>query len=53
MADRLAPILDAKRAHVAARKAVRPREGLDLSANGPPRGFANALLAARSKGASG
>jgi len=47
MADRLAPILDAKRAHVAARKAVRPPESLDLAANGPPRGFAKALLSAR------
>ncbi len=47
MADRLAPILDAKRAHVAARKAVRPLESLDLAANGPPRGFAKALQAAR------
>lgn len=49
MADRLAPILDAKRAHVAARKAVRPPESLDLSANGPPRDFAGALLAARAQ----
>lgn len=49
MADRLAPILDAKRAHVAARKAVRPRESLDLAANGGPRGFADALLAARAQ----
>lgn len=47
MADRLQPILDAKRAHVAGRKAVRPADSLDLGANGPPRGFAVALNAAR------
>jgi indole-3-glycerol phosphate synthase len=49
MLDRLTPILDAKRAHVAARKAVRPAAGLDLAANGPPRGFSAALLAARAE----
>ncbi|MGQ5700769.1 indole-3-glycerol phosphate synthase TrpC [Sandaracinobacteroides sp. A072] len=47
MGDRLAPILDAKRAHVAARKAIRPPESLDPDANGPVRGFARALLMAR------
>ena len=50
MADRLAPIIEAKRALVAGRKAVRPLESLDVSANGPPRGFAAALLAARAEG---
>jgi indole-3-glycerol phosphate synthase len=50
MADRLQPILEAKRAHVAARKAVRPAAGLDLRAFGPPRGFAAALQAARAAG---
>ena len=49
MADRLQPILEAKRAHVAARKAVRPRESLDLDSNGPPRGFAAALQGARAE----
>ncbi|TPE59505.1 indole-3-glycerol phosphate synthase TrpC [Sandaracinobacter neustonicus] len=47
MADRLQPILEAKRAHVAARKAVRPEETLPLGTFGPPRGFAAALLKAR------
>jgi indole-3-glycerol phosphate synthase len=50
MADRLQPILEAKRAHVAARKAVRPVAGMDLRAFGPPRGFAAALQAARAAG---
>lgn len=50
MADRLQPILDAKRAHVAGRKAVRPADSLDLAANGPPRGFAAALAARRAAG---
>jgi indole-3-glycerol phosphate synthase len=50
MADRLAPILDAKRAHVAGRRAVRPRAALDLSAGGPVRGFAAALDAAAATG---
>jgi indole-3-glycerol phosphate synthase len=49
MGDRLAPILDAKRAHVAARKAVHPADSLDLAANGPVRGFAAALMAARAQ----
>jgi indole-3-glycerol phosphate synthase len=53
MGDRLQPILDAKRAHVAAKKAVRPESSLDPSANGPPRGFAAALLAARAAGRTG
>lgn len=47
MADRLQPILEAKRAHVAARKAVRPASSLDLQANGPVRNFTRALLMAR------
>lgn len=50
MADRLIPILDAKRAHVAARKAVRPVGSLDVAAAGPARGFANALRSAREEG---
>ena len=50
MGDRLQPILDAKRAHVAARKAVRPASSLDLLANGPVRGFAAALQAAKVAG---
>ena len=50
MGDRLQPILEAKRAHVAARKAVRPADSLDPGAFGPPRGFASALLAARAAG---
>ncbi len=53
MADRLQPILDAKRAHVAARKAVCPRESLDPAANGAPRGFLAALEQARLEGRSG
>ncbi len=50
MGDRLQPILDAKRAHVAGRKAVRPAASLDLGANGPVRGFATALKAAKAAG---
>ncbi|MGL6044524.1 MAG: indole-3-glycerol phosphate synthase TrpC [Sandaracinobacteroides sp.] len=50
MADRLEPILEAKRAHVAGRRAVRPADCLDLLAFGPPRGFARALLEARETG---
>lgn len=50
MGDRLQPILEAKRAHVAARKAVRPASSLDLLANGPVRGFAAALKAAKAAG---
>jgi indole-3-glycerol phosphate synthase len=50
MADRLQPILDAKRAHVAARRAVRPADSLNLQAFGAPRGFARALLAAAEAG---
>ena len=40
MGDRLQPILDNKRATIAARKAVRPVETLDVNAHGAPRGFA-------------
>ncbi|MFA7439417.1 MAG: indole-3-glycerol phosphate synthase TrpC [Sphingomonadaceae bacterium] len=47
MADRLTSILETKRAHVEARKVVKPRESLDLDAAGPTRGFARALLEAR------
>jgi indole-3-glycerol phosphate synthase len=43
MADRLLPILAAKRAHVAARRAVAPAASLDVARPGPPRGFARAL----------
>lgn len=50
MADRLQPILDNKRATIAARKAVRPVETLDVEAHGAPRGFAAALLAKRAAG---
>lgn len=53
MADRLQPILEAKRAHVAARKAVMPAAQLDPKRNGPPRGFARALLEARAAGRTG
>jgi indole-3-glycerol phosphate synthase len=53
MADRLQPILDAKRAHVAARKAVRPEECLDPESHGAPRGFAQALLDRRAAGGFG
>lgn len=53
MADRLQPILQRKRDHVAARKAVRPRESLDLGAAPPPRGFAAALAGAREAGRPG
>jgi indole-3-glycerol phosphate synthase len=50
MADRLQPILEAKRAHVAAKKCVRPADTLDLAAFGAPRGFGAALSAARTAG---
>lgn len=50
MGDRLQPILDAKRAHVAAKKCVRPADTLDLKAFGLPRGFAAALKGARAAG---
>ncbi len=50
MSDRLQPILEAKRAHVAAKKCVRPADTLDRHAFGPPRGFATALLSARAEG---
>jgi indole-3-glycerol phosphate synthase len=50
MADRLQPILEAKRAHVAAKKCVRPADTLDLKAFGPTRGFGKALQAARAAG---
>ncbi|MFN3592377.1 MAG: indole-3-glycerol phosphate synthase TrpC [Thermaurantiacus sp.] len=50
MADRLAPILAAKRAHVAARLAA----GMpDPAAAPPPRGFARALIDARHAGRPG
>jgi indole-3-glycerol phosphate synthase len=48
MANRLTPIVEAKRAHVAARKAVAPRESFDLTAHAP-RGFAAALGRARAE----
>jgi indole-3-glycerol phosphate synthase len=50
MGDRLQPILEAKRAHVAAKMCVRPADTLDLKAFGPPRGFAAALKGARGAG---
>ena len=50
MADRLQPILDNKRATIAARKAVRPAASLDPQAHGAPRGFAAALRARRDEG---
>ena len=50
MGDRLQPILDNKRATIAARKAVRPVETLDVNAHGAPRGFAAALQAKRAAG---
>ncbi len=50
MADRLQPILQRKRDHVAARKVVRPRESLDLAGAPPVRGFAAALAGARLAG---
>lgn len=53
MGDRLQPILQRKRDHVAARKAVRPRESLDVAAAPAPRGFAAALAAARAAGRPG
>lgn len=53
MADRLQPILEAKRAHVAARKAVMPAASLDLKRSGPTRGFARALMEARAAGRTG
>lgn len=43
MADRLTPILDAKRAHIAERQAANPLESFHLEALPPPRGFAAAL----------
>lgn len=50
MSDRLSSILEAKRAHVAARKAIKPREAMDLNRAGPPRGFLDALREARAQG---
>jgi indole-3-glycerol phosphate synthase len=47
MGDRLAPILAAKRAHVAQRLAAGAP---DVSAAPPPRGFARALMMAREQG---
>ncbi|WP_448579973.1 indole-3-glycerol phosphate synthase TrpC [Thermaurantiacus sp.] len=51
--DRLRPILQRKRDHVAARKIVRPVETLDLSAAPAIRGFADALQKARAEGRTG
>lgn len=51
--DRLQPILQRKRDHVAARKIVRPAESFDLSAAPAVRGFAAALAAARAAGRTG
>ena len=53
MADRLQPILDSKRSTIAARKAVRPVENLNLDTFGPPRGFTAALRAHRAAGTFG
>jgi indole-3-glycerol phosphate synthase len=53
MGDRLQPILARKRDHVAARKAVKPAEALDVAGAPPPRGFATKLLAARAAGRTG
>ncbi len=50
MIDRLQPILDNKRASVAARKAVRPTESLNPNAFAPRRGFTAALKARREAG---
>ena len=50
MENRLQPILEQKRLHVAARKAAAPEETLNLRANGAPRGFVVALQKARSEG---
>lgn len=50
MADRLQPILEAKRAHVAARKAVLPESAMDMERHGRPRGFARALATAQQAG---
>ncbi len=50
MDNRLKPILEAKRRHVAARKSQAPEAALDLAANGPPRGFLAALERARAEG---
>ena len=50
MENRLQPILDAKRAHVAMRKKEAPEMALDQQANGPPRGFLSALKRARDEG---
>lgn len=50
MADRLQPIIAAKRDHVARRKAELGNSALDLAANGPPRGFVAALRRRRAAG---
>ena len=50
MSDTLQPILERKRAHVAARKAQLPESALDPAGNGPPRGFAAALARAQAEG---
>ena len=50
MSNRLQPILDQKRQHVATRKRLAPEASLDLLANGPARGFLAALRQARSDG---
>jgi indole-3-glycerol phosphate synthase len=51
--DRLQPILQRKRDHVAARKIVRPAETLDVSAAPAILGFADALQKARVEGRTG
>ncbi|MCS6986521.1 MAG: indole-3-glycerol phosphate synthase TrpC [Sphingomonadaceae bacterium] len=48
--DRLQPILQRKRDHVAARRIVRPPESLDPSAAPPPRGFTRAIAQAIAAG---
>ena len=53
MTDRLQPILDNKRASIAARKAVRPAESLNPTAFAPRRGFAAALQARKAAGTFG
>ncbi len=50
MANRLQPILEAKRAHVGARKAICPVSAMKLDAHGPARGFGRALTAQRDAG---
>lgn len=50
MQNRLDPILEAKRAHVAAQRQRAPEASFDLLANGPTRGFHAALQKARTEG---